>query len=99
MARALRRIPQSPKPPTPGVLWALKILSQGMKQMMNIEVDTQENGEYVVTRNGGLTFHATGRKDIAYAMMLAWVAFLLWLKAQEDDFQGGKSEESGSMNV
>lgn len=60
--------------------WALKNLDAGREQMVNIQVATRDTGEYLLTRNGAKQFAALGKKDIAYAMIYAYIRFLMWLK-------------------
>lgn len=79
--------------------WALKVLSAGMTQLTEIQVATKENGEILTTRNGACTFSSTGKKDIAYAMMLAWIAFVHWLKLAETEFGGGDGDDGSCVVV
>jgi hypothetical protein len=66
--------------------WALINLDAGREQLVKVQVATREDGNYLVTGNGAKTFSATGRKDIAYAMIFAYVRFLVWLHMDGPDF-------------
>lgn len=73
-------------------VWSARLLTEGMKQLVSINVAMDEEGAWVTGRRGGRKFSATGKKDIAYAMIYAWVGFLAWLKRAE---WGGMEGSSG----
>lgn len=75
--------------------WALKTLDAAREQLMNIQVAKQDNGEWLLTRNHAKSFSASGKKDLAYACIFAYVRFLLWLRMCEWEFQGGGGGDSG----
>jgi hypothetical protein len=75
--------------------WALKNLDAARHQMANIQVATKEDGDYLPTRNGAFTFSASGRKDLAYALLYAYVRALIWLKNNELDLTAGGGEYTG----
>jgi hypothetical protein len=66
--------------------WALRVLSQGIAQLHKIVVETRSDGTWAVTNHGALKFSSTDKKDIAYAMMFAYVRFLIWLKSGDEQF-------------
>ena len=70
---------------SPEQIWALKMLSIGMHQLMGIQVATKDDGSWVFTRHGARQFFATGKKDCAYAMCYAYLAFLIWMSGGELD--------------
>lgn len=59
--------------------WAHKLLMQGRKQMGSGRVTMNDDGSYAVTKRGAHQWEWTGKKDIAYAMFYAYVAFRVWL--------------------
>jgi hypothetical protein len=75
--------------------WALRNLDAARHQLSNIQVATKEDGEWLMTRNGAFTFSAVGRKDLAYALLYAYVRALIWLKANELGWGGEEDGESG----
>jgi hypothetical protein len=79
--------------------WALKNLDTMRGQLIDIQVATKDNGEYDLTRNGAKRFLATGKKDLAYAGIYAYVRALLWLKAGELEFAVGSQEEAGIYSM
>ena len=60
--------------------WALKNLDAGRVQLRKIEVATNDNGTWRLTGNGAKQFSSSGKKDIAYAMIMAVIRALIWLK-------------------
>ena len=79
--------------------WALKNLDTMRGQLIDIQVATKDNGEYDLTRNGAKRFLATGKKDLAYAGIYAYVRALFWLKAGELEFAVGSQEEAGIYSM
>lgn len=74
--------------------WALKNLDATRKQLENIEVATrEETGTWLLTGNNAKQYSAKGKKDLAYALLFAYVRFLIWLKMNELDF--GNPQEGG----
>jgi hypothetical protein len=71
--------------------WALKTLDTAREQLMNIQVATKEDGTWATTRNGAKSFSATGKKDLAYACIFAYVRFLIWLRMGELEFSEGSN--------
>ena len=71
----------------PELDFALRVLSQGMTQLTKIVVETDETGAFATTRNNAYKFSSIGKKDIAYAMMLAYIRFLIWLSSNEANFR------------
>jgi len=71
--------------------WALINLDEARRQMMNIHAAMNDDGTYALTRNGAKQFSAVGKKDLAYACIMAYVRFLLWLKV--GNFQTAQSDE------
>jgi len=71
--------------------WALINLDEMRRQLMMIQAATNDDGTWLLTRNGNRTFSAIGKKDLAYAGIFAYVRFLIWLKV--GDFEHGREEE------
>jgi hypothetical protein len=69
--------------------WALKNLDAARHQMGDIQVVTRDDGTFELTKNNARKFVASGKKDLAYACIYAWVRFLIWLKMGELDFDSG----------
>lgn len=67
-------------------VWANKLLDLTRKQLASIAVLTDDQGNYVFTKNNAHQFEAKGRKDFAYAAIHAFVRFLVWLKFSELDY-------------
>lgn len=67
--------------------WALKNLEATQKQLSNIQVAMNESGTFYVNNYGARTFVAgSGKKDLAYAAIYAYIAFLIFLKMGADGF-------------
>lgn len=76
--------------------WALKNLDAGRDQLTGIQVATREDGTYALTGHSAKQFSATGKKDIAYSMIYAYVRFLVWLRMGALDFgEGGSGAGEG----
>jgi hypothetical protein len=76
--------------------WALKNLDAARQQLMNIQVETHDDGSWVLTRNNAKKFSAAaGKKDLAYACIFAYIRFLYWLKTNELEFSTENQEGSG----
>lgn len=75
--------------------WALKTLDAARKQLENIQVVTKDDGTWALTSHGAKQFVAGGKKDLAYACLMAYVRFLVWLKLQEMDWTAGGGSETG----
>lgn len=72
--------------------WALKNLDAAREQMIDIQVAVRDDGTWDLTRNGAKKFFAADKKDLAYACIMAWVRFLIWLKLgefEENEAGGG----------
>ncbi len=68
--------------------WAMRNLTLLQKQLVRVEVVTDEDGVTELrTRKGARKFQATGKKDLVSAAMYAWVAFLVWLKMGEFEME------------
>ncbi len=74
-------------------LEAYELLETMGKQIVSINLKTDENGATKFTKNGAKQFMAKGRKDFAYAGMYAYIKFLTWLKDHGDDFNVSKDDE------
>lgn len=59
--------------------WALRNLEAGRKEILAVTVAVRDDGTELRTRNGFRQFLASGRKDIAYSKIYAYVAFLIWI--------------------
>jgi hypothetical protein len=79
---------------TPEKKWALKTLDTGRQQLVDVAVVTRDNGEWDLTRNGCFRFAASGKKDLAYSQLYAYLRALLWLRQQFDEFAFASSEDS-----
>lgn len=71
---------------TPEQEWASRLLTLMGRQLTNIRVATKENGSWDMTSRNARRFSAIGLKDIAYAGIYAYVAFLSWLKTNGEEF-------------
>jgi hypothetical protein len=79
--------------------WALKDLDAARSQLQDIQVATNGDGTWLLTGNSAKQFSATGKKDLAYACIYAYVRFLVWLKMGELDFTGTGNDTSGGYYV
>lgn len=72
-------------------IWSLRNLEASLDQFQNIGVAmTEDKSSFDLTKNGARQFSAAkGRKDHQMSMMLAWIAFLIWLR-----FDGGAHTQS-----
>jgi hypothetical protein len=63
-------------------IWSLRNLDASLDQFGLIGVAmTEDKTQYELTKNGARQFYAArGRKDHQMSMMLAWIAFLIWLR-------------------
>lgn len=61
-------------------VWSARMLSEGSAQLQSVVAATNEDGTWKTTARGARVFSSTGKKDIAYAMIYAYVGFLCWLK-------------------
>ncbi len=76
--------------------WALKNLDAMRHQLMQIAVETNDDGSWRMSQNNALKFMvAAGKKDLAYAGLMAVVRAVLWLKRGELEFSGGGGQDSG----
>ena len=66
--------------------WALKTLDTGRAQLVDVAVATRDDGSWDLTRNGCYRFSATGKKDLAYSQLYAYIRALLWLQQGMDEF-------------
>lgn len=75
--------------------WALKTLDEMRRQLLGVVVETQDDGAWRYTQNGALRFSVpNGKKDLAYAGLMAFVRFLIWLKMGDMD-EAGSGGEAG----
>lgn len=78
--------------------WALKNLDAVRHQLQNMEIAMKDDGvTYDITRNGARKFFSSGKKDLAYAAIMAYVRFLVWLKMGEWMMQGQEDEAYFNM--
>lgn len=75
--------------------WALKDLDAAGHQLVDVQVATLENGMFALSQNQAKKFSATGKKDLAYACIYAYVRFLIWLKMGELEFNQDGSDAGG----
>ncbi len=78
--------------------WALKNLDEGRRQLASIQVAMQDDGTWSLTRNGAFQYSAPGKKDLAYAMIYAYVKFLIWLSGDEGEFTQ-RAEDAQGMSI
>ncbi len=71
--------------------WALKVISQGIEQLQKIYVLLKDDGTWLMARGAPL-YRAAGKKDIAYAMLMCYVRFLIWLKGNQLEGMLGPSD-------
>jgi hypothetical protein len=84
-----------PDPQMGELKWARWLLAEGCSQLANVNVVTAESGEWKLTTKGNFkSFYSTDRKDIAYAMLFAYVGFLIWLKRGGEDALAVKGEDA-----
>jgi len=84
-----------PDPQMGEAKWSRWLMTEGASQLVNIQVVTDEAGQWKLTGKGSFrSFYSTDRKDIAYAMMFAYVAFLIWLKRGGEDALAVKGEDA-----
>jgi hypothetical protein len=76
---------------------ASRCLKAGVSQLQNVSALVNDEGEYLTTARGARQFTSLGKKDIAYAMLYAYIAFLIWLKSPEFalDADGGEVAFAG----
>lgn len=76
--------------------WALKNLDAMRHQLMQIAVETNDDGTWRMTQNNALKFMVPqGKKDLAYAGLMAFIRALLWLKLGELEFAGAPDKAAG----
>ncbi|HEV2330563.1 MAG TPA: hypothetical protein VGY56_17420 [Verrucomicrobiae bacterium] len=78
--------------------WALKNLDAARLQLSNIQVVTRDDGTLALTRNNARQFMASGKKDLAYACIYAYIRFLAWLKMGEMDLEN-EAQDDGLFNA
>jgi len=61
-------------------MWAWRCLTDLQSQFIGITVLTKEDGTFSLTRHGARQFISKGKKDFVSAILIAWTAFLIWLK-------------------
>ena len=54
-----------------------------------------DDGVVMTTKRGARQFVVHGRKDIAYAMMYAWIAYLTWLRMYDEDEIQSPEDQAG----
>ncbi len=72
--------------------WALKNLDAMRAQLMQVAVERNDDGSWRLTQNHARRFSVpNGKKDLAYAGLMAFVRALLWLKlgGLDDDDRSG----------
>lgn len=60
--------------------WASKMLDQQTTQLTNINVVTRPDGTWQTDLYNARSFQAVGKKDVAYAGLMAYTRFLIWLR-------------------
>lgn len=75
-------------------MWSNKFIDQMVKQLLGINVLTNPDGTAVYTKQQARCFTSRGKKDFAMAGLMAWMAFLAWMRSHDeftvpDDQQGG----------
>lgn len=61
-------------------VWALRNLAAVVSQLQAVVVATRDDGSYLFTRRNARQFSSRKKKDLAYAALYAYVAFLCWLR-------------------
>ncbi len=56
----------------------------GAKQLTRISFQTNDDGSVFYTSHNARSFSARGKKDFAYAMIYAYIRFLMWVKNFEE---------------
>lgn len=77
--------------------WAARNLGALANQLTRIQVVTNDDGTWALTRHNARQFVATGKKDIAYAAMFAYICFLIWLKTGGQEFQFDLEGDAAAM--
>lgn len=75
-------------------MWASKNLKEVVDQLAGVTALTNDEGIYLLTARNAHRFGSRGKKDLAYAAMYAYMAFLVWLKSGElADSEGNEGAE------
>jgi hypothetical protein len=64
--------------------FACLLLEMGARQLTRICVQTNDDGSIFYSKHNARLFSGKGRKDFAYAMLYAFVRFLMWVQTFED---------------
>lgn len=77
--------------------FACLLLEKGAQQLTKICVQTNDDGSVFYSKHTARLFSGKGRKDFAYAMMYAFIRFLMWVQAFEDEESDQVAEEDREM--
>jgi hypothetical protein len=75
--------------------WANRLLDLMAIQLPAITVQINPDGTTYYSAHRARAFSSKGRKDFAYAGLMAYTRFLCWLKTHEDGFGTNKEDEDG----
>jgi hypothetical protein len=59
--------------------FCLRCLDEAADQLRSVRVQTDAEGTWLMTKHNARRFSAKGKKDVAYCILYAWVAFRIWL--------------------
>jgi hypothetical protein len=77
-------------------VWAQRVLDMGIKELANVKQLTDKDGVSPLTSKRGFRmFEAKGKKDVAYASMMAFVGAELWINQAAT----GEEDEEESVFV
>lgn len=76
---------------------ASQMIVMGANQLTRIVVKTNDDGTTFLNKTGAREFSAKGRKDFAYAMILAFVKFLMWVQTYADEEEDSVSDADIDM--
>lgn len=90
--QAKKRNPEELKKWRDEKLEAAKLVELIGAQLLAISVRTEDDGTTYYSKQGARSFSSKKRKDFAYAGMIAWLRFLMWLRKGENDVALAKED-------
>jgi len=79
--------------------WAYRLLTHtAAKQFPKVSFRTNDNGSTYYNTHNAREWSARGKKDFAYAMLYAFVAFLQWVKRYDSEYGYQVPEEDADMS-
>ena len=83
----------------PEVIEAQKTLDIGVGQLANVRQLTSAEGHPLTSKRGFALFGATGKKDVAYAMLYAFCGGQLWFYLHGDEEEAGDDAVESYFHV